>query len=65
MTTYTIQVPVMMTLIIEANTVSEALDEAAEQFQDAVIEMECEFQYTESWEDAQAYDENGNLVEEE
>jgi len=62
---YTIQVPVMMTLVVEADSVTEALDSAAEELHNAVIEMDCEYNYSEAWEDASVYDEQGNLIEEE
>ena len=62
---YTIQVPVMMTLVIEADSITEALDQAAEELHDAVIEMDCEYNYSEDFESASVYDENGVQVEEE
>ena len=61
---YTIQVPAFITLVIEADDATTALDEAAQEIQDAVIEMSCEYNLDERWEDAQVYDEQGELVEE-
>jgi hypothetical protein len=65
MAKYTIQVPVMITLVIEADSVTEALDSAAEELHNAVIEMDREYGYNENWEDAEVFNEDGDLVEEE
>lgn len=60
---YTIQVPVMMTLIIEADSITEALDQAAEELHNAVIEMDCEYNYSEDFESASVYNELGDLID--
>jgi hypothetical protein len=60
---YTVQVPVLMTLEVEADSIEDALDEAAATLQDADITMACEYSYEENWENVEVYDQDGNCLE--
>ena len=60
---YTIQVPILVTLEIEADDIDSALDNAASILKDADITMACEYNYQENWEDAEVYDAEGNYLE--
>jgi hypothetical protein len=51
-------------LEVEADSYEQALDQACESWTQAAIEMDCEYNFNEAWEDAEVYDENGDLVEE-
>ena len=60
---YTIQVPILVTLEVEADDIDSALDNAASILKDADITMACEYNYQENWEDAEVYDAEGNYLE--
>ena len=60
---YTVQVPVVITLEVEADCVEDAVDSAAATLQDADITMGCQYNYHENWENVEVYDAEGNYVE--
>ena len=60
---YTILVPILVTLEVEADDIDSALDNAASILKDADITMACEYNYQENWEDAEVYDAEGNYLE--
>ena len=62
---YTIHVPVVFSMVVEANSAEEAQDYAAEQLHNAEITMDIDYDMCESWDDMETYDESGELVQEE
>jgi hypothetical protein len=62
---YTVQVPVVITFEVQADSPDDAFTEAQAIWQDAVIELDCQYTLFDRWEDVQIYDAQGNLVEEE
>lgn len=61
---YTIQIPMILTLEVEASDVDEAIYEAREVWGSSLIEVPQVYDLNERWEDCEIYDEQGNYLEE-
>ena len=63
MAKYTVSVNVQVVLEVEADSYEQALDEACESWTQAAIEIDCEYHFNEAWDDAEVYNENGDLID--
>jgi len=61
---YTIQVPMTMTIEVEADSFDEAIEEAHDIWADGTIEMSQPYDLNERWEDVEVYNEAGEYIEE-
>lgn len=59
---YTVQIPVVFTLVVESEDPEMAAEAAAAVLVDSDITMSQEYVMDEMWEDVQVYDEAGNYA---
>ena len=61
---YTIQVPMTMTIEVEADSFDDAIEQAHDIWADGTIEMGQPYYMNERWEDVEVYNEAGDYIEE-
>jgi hypothetical protein len=61
---YTIQVPMTMTIEVEADSFDDAIEQAHDIWADGTIEMGQPYDLNERWEDVEVYNEAGDYIEE-
>ena len=62
---YTVQVPMTLTLEVEADNYNDAIELAHDVWADGTIEMCQQYDLNEAWESSEVYDQDGNYIEEE
>ena len=61
---YTIQVPMTMSLEVEADSFDDAIEQAHDIWASGTIEMDQPYDLNERWEDVEVYNEAGDYIEE-